>query len=475
MFFARRQRLYQITAAVLFALIAGAVIAPTVTRDAQGATTITVVNTNDAGVGSLRQAITDAAGGDTIDFAPGLSGQTITLTSGELSINKNLTISGPAPSITVSGNNSSRVFIVGGVVTVNISNLTVLDGNTVGSGGGILISSSTLNLTNSTVSGNTATNNGGGIYNLAFSTTHLINSTISGNTATYGGGIENTGSSTLNMTNSTISGNSSGYGGGVLNAGIFNMTNSSVSGNTAPDGGGIYNGNIGTVNLTNSTVSGNSATTGGGIANYGTVNLTNSIVANQASGGDCAGSLATSAGYNLDSDGSCNLTATGDLPNTNPMLSPLALNPPGKTKTHALQPGSAAINRIPAGVNGCGTTVATDQRGVARPEGTHCDIGAYEIDSAPPVIWGNINCLNGILPDDALALVVHVAGAQQSPLPGAGCPDIGDAVGGRTWGNVDCLAGIDLADAVAVLKHLLGLAYDRAAGCPAIGDSVQIS
>jgi hypothetical protein len=52
---------------------------------------------------------------------------------------------------------------------------------------------------------------------------------------------------------------------------------------------------------------------------------------------------------------------------------------------------------------------------------------------------------------------------------------IGVSVGGGTWGNVDCLGGIDAVDAIAILKYFLGLTYDRAAGCTAIGDPIQLS
>ena len=74
------------------------------------AATITVTNTNDSGAGSLRQAIADALNGDTIDF--GVTG-TITLTTGELLVNKGITIHGPGPDhLTVDGNHASGVFYV---------------------------------------------------------------------------------------------------------------------------------------------------------------------------------------------------------------------------------------------------------------------------------------------------------------------------------------------------------------------------
>jgi hypothetical protein len=79
-----------------------------------------------------------------------------------------------------------------------------------------------------------------------------------------------------------------------------------------------------------------------------------------------------SAGHNLDSDGSCFLTATGDLPKHNPLLGPLAFNG-GPTETQALLAGSPAIDA--GATDGC---PQFDQRGVARPQGRACDIGAYE-------------------------------------------------------------------------------------------------
>ena len=94
---------------------------------APSAVILTVTNLNDSGADSLRQAIIDAVAGDTIEF--GITG-TITLTSGLLSINKDLTITGPgAGSLTIDGNASSRIFNVGSGATVSISGLTLTNGN----------------------------------------------------------------------------------------------------------------------------------------------------------------------------------------------------------------------------------------------------------------------------------------------------------------------------------------------------------
>jgi hypothetical protein len=124
----------------------------------------TVTNCNDSGSGSLRQAVIDAASGDTVDFALSPVCSTITLTSGEIEITKNLTISGPvANALAVSGGDTSRIFEIPVAVTVSISGLTIEDGLAPqgtgvcvcldASGGGIS-NSGTLLLTEAAVSGN---------------------------------------------------------------------------------------------------------------------------------------------------------------------------------------------------------------------------------------------------------------------------------------------------------------------------------
>ena len=381
---------------------------------------VIVFNTNDSGGGSLREAIATAGDGDTILFDSSLKGQTISLTSGELLITKNLTISGPGANLlAISGNNASRVFYITSMVT--ISGVMIKEGSFFGNGGGIYNDGGTVNLTNSTVFGNTAfgdgvsiLSDGGGIYNdggninLTNSTVsnnkascfcvagdgggissfggtvNLTNSTVSDNTASAdGGGIHNDGG-IVNLTNSTVSGNTVifNYGGGISSfGGTLNLTNSTVSSNTVGEnGGGIYNIGSSTLNLTNSTVSGNTASTsGGGIYNGGgTTTLTNIILAtNQAIGDDdCTnvlGSTLTSGGYNLvQAPNNCVFSATGDITSLDPLLGPLADNG-GDTLTHALLPNSPAIDA------GDDTACpSTDQRGMSRTVRPPCDIGAFE-------------------------------------------------------------------------------------------------
>ena len=114
--------------------------------------TVTVTNNNDSGPGSLRDAIADSATGDTIQFASSLASRTITLSNGQLVINKNLTIDATgASNLTISGNNTSRVILTEGSTNVTLKNLIVANGKVSGTdanneatsaGGGIQTGSS---------------------------------------------------------------------------------------------------------------------------------------------------------------------------------------------------------------------------------------------------------------------------------------------------------------------------------------------
>jgi HYR domain. len=360
--------------------------------------TFTVMNLDDSGPGSLRDAIDQAnmnPGPDIIDFQDELTG-TITLTTGELLITDDLTINGPGVfSIIVSGNQASRVFEIASEVTVAISGLTISDGSAINDGGGILNAGS-LTITNVVVSNNSATG-GGGINN---SGTLTINtSTLSGNSALHGGGVFNSNGGVVMIVDSTLSGNTAttlgtGGGGGILTAGIdstLTIINSTLSGNSATSGGGgIFNA-AGTANISFTTVSGNSAFTGGGFYSSGTVNFKNSIVANSPAGGDCAGPGTINAtGTNFNTNGTCPGFTQVTPAQLN--LGPLQDNG-GPTQTHALLPGSVAIDAAPDCTDLAGNTVGTDQRGVGRPQGKACDVGAYEF--VPCTVQPTISC-----PDD---------------------------------------------------------------------------
>ncbi|MBI9050987.1 MAG: sortase [Anaerolineaceae bacterium] len=243
-----------------------------------------VTNTNDSGPGSMRQAIIDAGSGETITFADGLSGDTITLVS-ELILSKSVTIDGSALTspITISGNSTVRVFYVNSSITVILDNLIISNGQAIDGGG--INNHGTLNVNNSTFSGNSATEYGGGIFNRD-GALNVDNSTFFGNSATeYGGGICNLGgSSTLDVDNSTFSDNSATeFGGGIYTSATLNVDNSTFSRNSADYGGGIQN--RGTMDVDNSTFSDNSATSfGGGIYTYGTASLNKSTFSGNSAG-----------------------------------------------------------------------------------------------------------------------------------------------------------------------------------------------
>lgn len=270
------------------------------------AATITVINTNDSGAGSLRQALADANDGDTINFDPALNGQTINLTSAELAIDKNITITGPGPNLLAVSRSSGafRIFHVMSGHTVIIGGLTISGGNDTANGSGVLNDHAMLTMDSCAVQNSFSQyNSGGGVYNdgsAGSATLTILNSTVSGNRAySAGGGIcndaSNGGSATLTLMNSIMNGNiayhsenfGGGEGGGIYNIfGTLTITNSTVSGNGAgaPDpfpsgtGGGIYN-ILGTLTITNSTINSNQCwLAGGGIYNNGTLTISSSTV-----------------------------------------------------------------------------------------------------------------------------------------------------------------------------------------------------
>jgi hypothetical protein len=258
----------------------------------------------------------------------------------------------------------------GGSVMLTVVNST-LSGNSANLGGGVcnngFAGSATMTLSNCIISGNAATTDqGGGIYNTGVyggASAKIVNCTVSRNSASDAGGIFNygySGSATVTVVNTTLSGNSGGYyGGGIYNDGWHGtatlvVANSTLSDNSAIHGSGIYN-EVGTVRIGNT------------ILNAGPPGITV----------DSPGVPVISLGYNLSSDnGGGFLTATGDLINTNPKLGPLQDNG-GATKTHALLPGSPAID---AGDPTFTSPPDFDQRGLGFPRVVNgrIDIGAFE-------------------------------------------------------------------------------------------------
>jgi CSLREA domain-containing protein len=256
--------------------------------------------------------------------------------------------------------------------------------------GGIGVFYGQITVTGSTVSGN----QGGGITASHTTPVHVIGTTISDNWQEDDGGGLYLLNSTVVISGSTIANNEAeGYGGGIYfsnsNLGIMNST---ISGNTAGSGGGIYT-YLGTTLIVHSTITANEAAYGGGIYNASgvTTAIKGSIIAGNTGGDVAAEATATgyySQGYNLIGQAGANVVLaevfdyTGDETGvTNPGLAGLAENG-GPTRTHALLGDSPAIDA--AGSCASWTPpVSTDQRGVNRPQGSACDIGAYEVVSGP--------------------------------------------------------------------------------------------
>jgi hypothetical protein len=259
------------------------------------------------------------------------------------------------------------------------------------------VSSATLRVTNSTLSGNSANSTGGGIYSEGLhgnATMEIVNSTVSGNSAHVGGGIYNSHSAST-VSNCTLSGNSASYGGGgIFHVGIngsatLSVSNSTLSANSAPLGAGIYSygHSSTTLDVLNSTLSVN------GIINvFATAQLGSTIF--DASGISNDSGIINSLGYNLSSDGGGGFfTATGDQINTTPMLGPLQDNG-GPTFTHALLTGSPAIDAGDPNFdpNAFNPPMLYDQRGsdYDRVANGRIDIGAFEVQPATPAYAGQV-------------------------------------------------------------------------------------
>jgi CSLREA domain-containing protein len=317
--------------------------------------------------------------------------------------------------VTLAGNTAER----GGGGLAARGAVTLVDGSVTGNsassgyGGGVAVLGGTASLTlvDSTVADNLAFVDGGGIYagdgNGAYSgfgSLNLAHVSVERNRATSGagGGVLSYGQVVLDSVALRGNGTPDGEGGGVAVFGTAVLKNVTVSGNTSfDDGAGLYVGPTGNLALVNATVANNQnspAERGAGlhVAGTGVARVKSSLFANNLSrlfpsgtqDGNCSGPI-TSLGRNLDTGVTCPFGAN-DLRSANAGLGPLADNG-GATLTHALLPGSQAIDGVGATcTDQNGAVVPVDQRGISRPrdgdgDGTVlCDIGAFEL-AAPNV------------------------------------------------------------------------------------------
>jgi len=326
--------------------------------------------------------------------------------------------------VVVTGNDvvSTGSIVVGGGI-YNSGSLTMNGGavmtNTAHDlGGGIYSDNGSIaNLNAVLISGNSALDtdsSGGGMFARPEASIKINNSSIINNSAKYhGGGM--VAETSLTMTNSLIANNSvtsptiNGSGGGiVLHDGssygnVYLLTNVTISGNSVSNSantafaGGIQLSN-GALTMNNVTIANNSSQeSGGGIfAGGSNPKMRNSIIAGntttQDSTDDCTGTI-ISLDYNLVQVDTCLTNAAHDIKGVSPLLNPLADNG-GPSMTHSLGAGSAALN---AGDNV--SCASTDQRGIARPQGGVCDMGAFEhVNSAPSGLALSANSIAENLP-----------------------------------------------------------------------------
>jgi hypothetical protein len=353
-----------------------------------------VTSAADDGPGSLRHLIAAAPAGAALQFAPGLTGQTLTLASGELIIDKNLMIAGPGPaSLSLSGGRRGRVLRVVSPATVLVSGLTLTGGEMDGHndamyGGCVRIEpSATLTLQQVMLDGNRA-HIGGAVHNQG--TLALDESTVRNNTAVDGGGgIFNEGIVRLNRV--TFNGNHSRLGAAALenlNGGAV-AYNSTFTDNTA-EYGVIWNySQSATITLDSCTVAGNSIGLGNASSpNEGTFAIRNTIVAGNETDIMTQGRI-HSSGFNLigRSSGGFFVATGSDQVGTesqplDPRLDPLANNG-GETQTLMLQRASPA--RLAGHFTGLpGHPLALDQRGLPRSGYGACDIGAVDTRGDSP-------------------------------------------------------------------------------------------
>ena len=415
------KQLYCCMAMLVFLLLRGG--------DAQAATRTVTSLADDGSPGTLRSQVAAAASGDTIVFSvsgtirlndypthqPGVLGPEITM-------DKNLTISGAGASIVITGSNMwngktlGAVFYVSGA-TVTVSGLAIANmwvwsepgviktangatlnltacsiyGHLNADGALCNATGCTMNLSNCVLSdigngalqnqlGGTVTVNNctfadnvwgsggsGGITNQG--TLTVNSSTFANNRAEGGGALENDTGATATVRNSTFSGNwSYMFGGAIANRGALTVVNSTFTGNSVheEDGGAIWNSSSGTAVVDSCTISRNIAGTdgrGGGIFCGGMMSLKNTIVAGNSAGyleGHDIHGTVTGGDYNLVQDpANAILAGSHNIVGVDPLLEPLASNG-GLTHTMALRPGSPAFD---AGE----TSLATDQRGLLRP------------------------------------------------------------------------------------------------------------
>lgn len=451
--------------------------------------------------------------------------------AGQKEISASVTILGEG-NVTLQGTGDSRLFLVHAGATLELDGLrlengdageevggailnngaltvsaSTFSGNRASVSGGAIYTTGTLEVSDSEFSGNQAHNagipRGGAIYNDSGGMVTVEASTFSGNLASYGGAIYNASNGTVVVAASTFTGHFTSVGGAIYTTARLEVTASTFSGNRAAGIGGAifisssggtasvsastfsdnwaldHGGAIFTANqltVTASTFNGNRAELGGAIysSDFDPVVLQSTILVRYTPDGaaNCGTSSEsggyTSAGYNLSDDASCNLTAAGDIPDSQDIqLGPLQDNG-GPTETMLPLFGSAAIGAIPPDVC-AGLSTPVDQRGIARPSGARCEIGAVELAQA-------VICANRYTGQVRGPLADQTCASTSTPLvlpseePETLC--IHPSTGALTWaprGNCGALLKHVVPDSgpLSYCEHTLtgALRYSRTGAC----------
>lgn len=365
-----------------------------------------VFSTNNTGAGSLRNAVAIGCDGGSVTFSPAfLSPQTISLTGGQILVDKSLTISGPGANLltirnTAAASATSRVFEVANGVTLTLSGATISGGNLNGNapGAGIYFRTGSLRLNNVVISGNQTSGIGGGLAGDAASLLEMTSSTVSDNVALA----------------------SNGNGGGIYSEGTVRIVNSTIARNSASNGsfnaGGIFTAGNGLIANTTITDNLGTADGAGGVFSFNPILLTNNLIAanrNNSTVADVIGFFDANSSYNLVGNVGGNLSLTSANQNilgssasvVDPRFELDGANRPnlilngGSTPTVRLLGDSPAIDKgvavdiqflaavaadplAPLTVDQRGQTRPVDIAGIANaPGGNGSDIGSFEIQT----------------------------------------------------------------------------------------------
>jgi predicted outer membrane repeat protein len=316
----------------------------------------------------------------------------------------------------------------GSTVTIHASNIS--DNDTIdGAGGGILITAGVLTLTDSTIAANDAINGqGGGVMLNGVTSGSIRRSAIYGNTSTVsGGGVAIAASSGVVVENVTFSQNGALIGGGLVSGeSTASIEHTTFASNVATLAGASFS---------NSAVS-------------GTLTIRNTIVTDPVASANCSDDqteTTVSLGGNLSSDASCValFDQAGDVHETDPLLGDVLADNGGPTLTYLPRPGSPVLDM------GAFSVVATDQRGIERPQGTGFDIGAVEVVSCIGVVCGDANGNGSVSASDALAALRTAVQSETCALWRCDFDDSGD---------------VQASDALAILRASVGQPVEPA--CP---------